>query len=137
MSNLFSDSQGDVRTVEITSVDKETAEMEYRSKSLAEALSRYYPNYPWMVQWHSKGDVSVKLMLAVDNNWGFIIDTDQCHTYANLNSAAIKAGGELLERLGMKRGSWDGSMPTQNYEGIEESRRAPIFDVNNVAGSTL
>lgn len=137
MSNLFTDSQGDVRTVEITSYDKETAEMEYRSKFLAEALSRHYPRYPWMVQWHSGGDVSVKLMLAADNNWGYIIDTDQCHTYRRLADAAIKAGGELLERLGMKRGAWDGAMPTKNYEGIEKSRCSPVFDTNNVKGVDL
>ena len=135
--SLFTDSQSDIQTVEITSVDKETAEMEYRSKMIAEVVSRTYPRYPWMVQWHSGGDVSVKLMLSPDTNWGYIIDTDQCSNYKKLTEVAVRAGGELLERLNMPRGTWNGDMPKQNYEGIEVKDRAPIFDGGSSEGFSL
>lgn len=133
----MSNSQANIRTVEISSFDKETAEMEHRSKMIAEVVSKHYPNYPWLVQWHSQGDVSVKLMLSPDSNYGYIIDTDQCSDYGTLTAMSVKAGGELLERLGMKRGAWNGDMPNQNYEGVEKGRESPLFRGSDSKGFSL
>lgn len=131
---LFTDTQGDVRTVEVTSFDSESIEMEHKAKECAYTLTQHYPAYPWCVGWAPGMTLVVKLMLAADNNFGYTIDAAKSFSASDLSKMAVMAGGELLERLGMHRGRWNGEMPTQNYEGIEDSRKAPIFDTNNIKG---
>lgn len=101
--------------------------MERLAKQVAEALTRSYPNYPWAIGWHPGGVLCVKLMLAADSNYGYTIDAYKIHSASSLRSVAVNAGGELLERLGMKRGAWNGDMPSQNYDGVDKGHESPIF----------
>jgi len=124
----------DIRTVEITSRDQETIEMEFKAKQVAQVLTNAYPNYPWAIGWHPGHVLCVKLLISPNANWGFTIDYANVATSSELEHIAKMAGGELLERLNLKRGAWNGEMPTQNYYGVPTEKQVPIFDVNNVRG---
>lgn len=121
------DTRADIQTVETGTIDKEHVEMERLAKHVAESLTRSYPAYPWAIGWHPGGVLCVKLMLASDANYGYTIDAYKIHSASELSRQAMMAGGELLERLGMKRGEWNGDMPTRNYAGIDAGHEAPIF----------
>jgi hypothetical protein len=123
------DSQADIQTVETGTVDKEHVEMERLAKQVAQALTQHYPAYPWAIGWHPGGVLCVKLMLASDSNYGYTIDAYKIHSASELTRQATMAGGELLERLGMKRGTWNGDMPSQNYEGVDAGHESPILGV--------
>lgn len=128
------DNSADIQTVEVTSFDHETVEMEHKAKEVAQVLTKEYPNYPWAIGWHPGGVLCVKLLISPNANWGFTIDYSNVATASDLAHIAKMAGGELLERLNLKRGAWNGEMPTQNYYGVPEEKKVPIFDVNNVQG---
>ena|ERR1700752_957580 len=121
------DSQADIQTVETGTIDKEHIEMERLAKRVAEELTKAYPAYPWAIGWHPGGVLCVKLMLAADSNYGYTIDAYRIHSASELSRQAVMAGGELLERLNMKRGTWNGDMPNQNYDGIDAGHEMPIF----------
>jgi hypothetical protein len=129
----MSDTQGDIQTVEVTSFDHESIEMEHKAKEVCQTLTTHYPNYPWAVGWHPGAVLCVKLMLNPDFNYGYTIDTHKDHTAKMLAHSAMLAGGELLERLGLKIGAWNGEMPTKNIDGVAPDKAAPIFDVNKFA----
>lgn len=124
----------DIRTVEVGTMDEEHVQMEVRAKEVAQVLTTAYPNYPWAVGWHPGAVLAVKLLINPNYNYGWTIDAKQLSDPSFLVKISKQAGGELLERLGLSRKAWDGSMPTQNMEGIDKGREVPIFDVNNVKG---
>lgn len=124
----------DIQTVEITSVDKETATMERLAYECARALTTAYPNYPWMVGWAPGAVLVVKLLINPDSNYGYTIDAGRLNSTRELARLSRAAGGELLERLGMRRGVWNGEMPTQNMEGVPADKATPIYLTNNVKG---
>ena len=106
----------DIQKVEETSFDHESVEMESKAKAVAEVLSRHYPNYPWAIGW-APGMTLVVKNLVGDARYGYTIDAANSFSSSDLAHLAMVAGGELLERLGLKRGAWDGDMPNQQYEG--------------------
>lgn len=117
----------DIQTVETVSVNEETVTMERLAKLIAWEMTRAYPNYPWAIGWHDGGVLCVKLMLASNGKYGYTIDAYRIHSARDLTKLAVSSGGELLERLGMKRGAWDGEMPTQDYEGVDAGQGTPII----------
>lgn len=106
----------DIQTVEISSVDAETMEMEFKAKCVAEELTRHYPGFPWIVGW-APGMTLVVKTLIMEGRFGYTIDAAKSFSASDLSRAAMLAGGELLERLGMPRRAWNGDMPT----GLDKS----------------
>ena len=104
----MSDSQADIAVAELTSIDNESIEMEYKAKQCAETLSQHYPAHLWMVGWAPGMTLVVKNMAIDDGRYGFTIDAANAATASELTRMAVMAGGELLERCGVKRGKWDG-----------------------------
>jgi hypothetical protein len=111
-SNSLLTDEVDVKTVEVTSIDEESVEMEHKAKEVATLLTRIYPDHPWMVGWAPGMTLVVKHM-AGDARYGFTIDGARDVTPKNLAHTAMLAGGELLERMGMPRGKWNGEMGDQ------------------------
>lgn len=126
--------QADIATVEVTSIDSEHFAMEAKAREVAQVLTNAYPCYPWAIGWHPGMVLCVKLLINKDFNYGFTIDAAKSFSASNLANMAKMAGGELLERLGMKRGAWNGEMPTQTMDGVPLDKAAPLFNVNNVNG---
>ena len=103
-------SAADIQTVEHTSIDEETIEMEAKAKQVAEHLSKAYPNHMWAVGWAPGMTLVVKNMAIDDGRYGFTIDAAKAFSASDLARSAMLAGGELLERCGVRRGAWDGEM---------------------------
>ena len=98
----------DIQTVEHTSVDNETIEMEVKAKEVADTLAKHYPSHLWAVGWAPGMTLVVKNMAISDGRYGFTIDAAKSFSSSNLARLAMLAGGELLERCGVRRGTWDG-----------------------------
>jgi hypothetical protein len=98
----------DIQTVEHTSIDDETIEMEAKAKAVAEILSKHYPNHLWAVGWAPGLTLIVKNMAIAEGKYGFTIDCAKSFSASDLARSAMFAGGELLERCGVRRGAWDG-----------------------------
>ena len=106
------DTQADIAVAEVTSVDDESIQMEVKAKECAQILSAHYPNHVWMVGWAPGMTLVVKNMAIDDGRYGFTIDAANVATSSELSRLSVMAGGELLERCGVKRGKWDGEMMT-------------------------
>lgn len=107
----------DIQAVEHTSIDMETVEMEAKAKEVAQTLSTHYPDHIWMVGWAPGMTLVVKNM-AMDARYGYTIDAAKSFSASDLAHSAMIAGGELLERMGLRRGRWDGEMPTE-VQGVK------------------
>jgi hypothetical protein len=112
-------SDADIRTVEVTSDDPENAQMELIAKMAAHVLTNHYPNHLWAIGW-APGMTLVIKYLGADQRYGYTIDAAKAASVSQLEHAIVMGGGELLERLGMKRGAWDGELPDQQYTGVED-----------------
>jgi hypothetical protein len=97
----------DIQTVDATP-DAENTQMELIAKMAASILSKHYPDHIWMVGWAPGRTLVVKNMAISDGRYGFTVDAHKAATVSELEHAIMRAGGELLERCGVRRGAWDG-----------------------------
>jgi len=107
----------DVQTVEVTSVDKEHHQMETIAKMAAQILSKHYPNHWWMIGW-APGAVLVIKLGGADAQYGYTVDAGKAASISELEHAIMYGGGELLERLNLPRGAWNGEEFNANYQGV-------------------
>lgn len=98
----------DIQVVDQTSVDDETTQMIMFAKLAAQTLSQHYPNHLWAVGWAPGMTIIVKNMAISDGRYGFTIDVPRAHSISHFEKVVMQAGGELLERCGVPRGSWNG-----------------------------
>jgi hypothetical protein len=101
----------DMALLDVTA-DPENAQMHLIAKMAAGLLSKHYANHLWMVGWAPGMTLIIKLM-GSDTKYGYTVDAHKAATTSELEKAIVWGGGELLERLGMRRGAWDGEAPTQ------------------------
>ena len=99
--------------------EKGAQQLELIAHLAAGLLSKHYPNHLWMVGW-APGAVLVIKNMAMDSRYGYTVDAGKAATSSELEKAIVMGGGELLERMGLKRGAWDGTVPL-NVEGIPSS----------------
>src|ERR1700746_2458277 len=85
---LNADSQPDVQTVEVTSVDAESSQMELVAKLSAQLLSRHYPNHIWMIGWAPGMTLVIKHMMG-DNRYGFTVDAGKAATISELEKSVV------------------------------------------------
>lgn len=90
--------------------------MEMIAKLAAQLLSKHYANHWWMVGW-APGMVLCVKHGAGDSRYGYTIDAARAASISQLEKEIVMAGGELLERMGLKRGAWDGESIGNQYEG--------------------
>jgi hypothetical protein len=117
-------SDADIRTVDISSYDEETFEMEAKAKAVCETLVKHYPAHVWAVGW-APGMTLIVRNLAIPGDYGFSIDACKSFSSSDLAHSAMIAGGELLERCGFKRGAWNGEFAT-HVEGADPKRLRPV-----------
>lgn len=121
---MVSDSAADIRVVEVTSADE--IDMNERAKQVAEVLSRYYPNHLWQVGWTRGATLVVKNALIGGGKYGYTIDAARSISATDLAHTAMVAGGELLERCGMRRGAWDGDEQPGRLQGADPKHLPPV-----------
>lgn len=119
------DSAADIQIVEATSMDEYM--LNERAKLVAEVLSQHYPNHLWQVGWTDGNVLVVKNALIGGGKYGYTIDNAALVTHRDLVKAAKDAGGELLERCGMRRGAWDGEQQPGRLEGADPKLLGPSF----------
>jgi DNA-binding transcriptional regulator LsrR (DeoR family) len=106
----------DIQVVDATP-DAENQQMHMIAKLGAQVLTKHYPDHIWMVGWAPGMTLIVKNMAIEDGRYGFTVDAARAATVSELEHEIMTAGGELLERCGVRRGAWDGEMMTlQNKE---------------------
>lgn len=111
----------DIQTVEVTSPDDpENPQMELIAKMAAGLLSKHYPAHLWWVGW-APGFTLVIKNGAMDARYGFTVDVARAASISILEHAIVMGGGELLERMGMPRGEWNGEF-AEKVEGIDDPR---------------
>jgi len=101
----------DIQTVDISSYDEETVQMEAIAKVAAQILCDVYPNHLWTVGWMPGMALAVKNM-AIPGNYGYTLDCTKIASASEFKRLVRTAGGELLERCGMPRGAWNGEFAT-------------------------
>lgn len=106
----------DIQTIDKTP-DVENTKMEVIAKMAAQTLGNHYPNHLWAVGW-APGATLVLKNMAMDGRYGFTVDAARAATISELEHAVMLGGGELLERMGMKRGAWNGEF-ADNVEGVK------------------
>lgn len=121
----MTDSRADVRIVEATSMDEFA--LNEKAKDVAQALSDEYPNHLWQVGWTDGNVLVVKNALIGGGKYGYTIDAANMLTRKDLVKMARTAGGELLERCGMRRGAWDGEQQPGKLEGADAKVIGPSF----------
>ena len=103
-------SEAEIAVAEVTSVDAESSQMELIAKLAAKVLCAHYPAHLWMVGWAPGMTLVIKNMAIDDGRYGFTVDAARAATISELERTIVMAGGELLERCGVRRGAWDGEM---------------------------
>jgi hypothetical protein len=98
----------DIQTVEQTSVDAESTQMEMLAKLAAQKLTEHYPNHWWGVGWAPGMTLVIKNCGISDGKYGFTVDAAKAASISELEHAIVMGGGELLERCGVARGAWNG-----------------------------
>jgi hypothetical protein len=117
-------SNADIQIVEATSMDEFA--LNERAKAVCEVLSTHYPNHLWQVGWTDGDVLVVKNALIGGGKYGYTIDAAKMLTQKDLVRLAKAAGGELLERCGMKRGAWDGDEQPGRLEGADPKHLPPL-----------
>lgn len=118
------DASPDIQLVEHTP-DDESSQMHLIAKMAAQLLNDHYTNHWWQIGWAPGMTLVIKHMLG-DAKYGFTIDAAKAATISELETAIVMGGGELLERLGLARGRWNGDMPTHTYEGVRPQDRIQL-----------
>ena len=75
------------------------------TKRYGEALEKQYPGWLWMINPDQDGGVIYIYSLRLSGEWGYVLKTGEVENDAH-GKAAIRAGGEILERFGIRRGKY-------------------------------
>jgi len=76
------------------------------TKRYGEALEKQYPGWWWTINPDEDGGVIYIYSLRLSGEWGYVLKTGEVQDDAH-EKAAIRAGGEILERYGIRRGKYD------------------------------
>lgn len=98
-----------------------TACDEILAKRASELLNRHYPGYLWAVNVNSeeKGGVMFIKNFSISYRYGYTLHIEKLDNKLN---KVVMAGGEILERARMKRGTWNGSNP-HYIDGVKDKHQ--------------
>lgn len=95
-------------------------------KQCADLLERHYPGWLWAVQPDERGGVINIRSLRLSGLWGYILHTKNIQHDPQLK-LVLKAGGEILERFGQKRGPYD----YQRWQAQKNKFGLKDFDISD------
>lgn len=87
-------------------------------------LHTHYPDWPWGLQINEFGRVIHIFNLALHDTWGYTIRADEVEHLRTLRMF-IRAGGEILERFGLRAGRFDLS----TYAAVKKDPRGRCIPV--------
>jgi hypothetical protein len=76
-------------------------------KQVGDELERHYPGWMWMVSVPPKGGVVQIRSGYMDPRQGFVVKLVASYSASHLAREAVRAGGELLERVNMPRSKYE------------------------------
>ena len=88
------------------------------AKRSAEYLVDAYPGHPWHIA--IKGGVLIIKHMNISNSHGAVLHYKVVHDENTLKKGIVFAGGELLERAGLKRGRLIEGDVIRHVEGIPD-----------------
>ncbi len=77
------------------------------AKNMAETLHKHYPGHLWAVTVSGKDGVADVRNMALSGNWGFRLKLPAVYSASDWDRRVMRAGGELLERFKVARGTAD------------------------------
>jgi hypothetical protein len=91
---------------------------------VADTLEKHYPGHGWMVHVNSEQGIVVinNAKLAAHtfgNPYGYIIPLSALAYEDEIVRNTIRAGGEILERMGQHRGSVRFETPVKQIDGVD------------------
>lgn len=94
------------------------------AKQMADVLDRHYPNHHWAVNVDSAQGIATVKNFRLSGNWGFVLKLGDTYSGSEFDKRVMMAGGELLERYRLHRGSFReneyGILPV-NFAGQHEA----------------
>lgn len=84
-------------------------------KEAADRLEREYPGWLWAIRPDERGGVIHIFSLRLSGKYGYLLHTKAVQNDPQLQ-AVVRAGGEILERFGQKRGAY-------NYQNWQAAKR--------------
>ena len=79
------------------------------ARDMAEALHAAYPGHLWAVTCDGEKGIATVRNMYLSGNWGFVLKLKEISTASDWKKKVVMAGGELLERYRLNRGSADQS----------------------------
>ena len=99
----------------------DTPAQEADAKELMEILTLAYPDHPWGVRVMEQQCFVRYLDPLYETLYrgpvGVVVKMHNVHSASELKRQVVNAGGELLERMGLRRGASNGDEPTK-VEGV-------------------
>lgn len=99
--------------------------------AVGEDLQKHYPDFPWMVGCnHEAGTIAIDLGVEKPpglERYGYLLHIDTV-LGAGGQTAVMRAGGEILERFGLRRGA--------AADGFRERAAENGLDVGNAVGKS-
>lgn len=77
------------------------------AKTMAEALHRHYPGQRWAVTCDGATGIATIRNLFLSGTYGYILKLPAIYSASAYEKDVIRAGGEVLERFKMRRGTFD------------------------------
>ncbi|MFA7290904.1 MAG: hypothetical protein WC023_01525 [Rhodocyclaceae bacterium] len=77
------------------------------ARDMAEALHAAYPGHLWAVTCEGEKGIATVRNMYLSGNWGFVLKLKDISTASDWKKKVVMAGGELLERYRLSRGSAD------------------------------
>lgn len=105
---------------------------------LSGLLSAHYPGYEWYVHVNSEGGVVDIKCGQISMEYGFRMKMKErlpngawfTRTHEELRQGAVMAGGELLERAGLKRGRRQEGQEADFVDGVDKVQYQPAVQRN-------
>lgn len=94
------------------------------AKQVAETLMRHYPSpHLWAVTCEGRTGIITIKNLLLSGTWGYVLHIPKVYSASALADAAMRAGGEILERFGMRRGQFNEAY----YAALKTNRAGDIL----------
>jgi hypothetical protein len=92
---------------ELTQADRITANDMVLAKDMADALFSHYPGHLWGVNVEGAQGMAYVRLLSVSGKYGFKLRLPQNYSASEFRQRVVRAGGEILERYRLRRGTAD------------------------------
>lgn len=77
------------------------------SRHMADALHKHYPEHLWAVCVEGKNGIAKVYHLNTSGQKAYVLKLDPIYSASSFEKDVIRAGGEILERHGLRRGRYN------------------------------